>query len=192
MKLTKTKLRQLFKFKYNNRILTTFQVVVAVALLVAPLFVEFVLVGMTQSPENRLSVRFYLPINFEPINEEEYVSEPWTREAVMALPVPSMEEIEAMFRAWGNFYGASPALLRTIAKCESGFKPKALNRTGKYAGMYQFDERTWVGVRKRMGLDPNPNLRFVAVEAIKTAAKKISEGGANAWPVCSRKFYARS
>jgi hypothetical protein len=35
-----------------------------------------------------------------------------------------------------------------------------------------------------MGLNPDPELRFNAEEAIKTTAYKISRDGTGAWPVC--------
>jgi uncharacterized protein YabE (DUF348 family) len=33
-----------------------------------------------------------------------------------------------------------------LAKCESGNNPRAVNPSGKYTGMFQFDDRTWQGV----------------------------------------------
>ena len=36
-----------------------------------------------------------------------------------------------------------PAILRKIAKCESGGNPRAVSRTGRYRGKYQFSMDTW-------------------------------------------------
>ncbi len=33
-----------------------------------------------------------------------------------------------------------------LAKCESGNNPRAINPSGKYTGLFQFDDRTWHGV----------------------------------------------
>jgi resuscitation-promoting factor RpfB len=36
-----------------------------------------------------------------------------------------------------------PAILRKIARCESGGNPRAVSRTGRYRGKYQFSMDTW-------------------------------------------------
>jgi hypothetical protein len=36
-----------------------------------------------------------------------------------------------------------PAVLRKIAQCESGGNPRAVSRTGRYRGKYQFSMDTW-------------------------------------------------
>jgi peptidoglycan hydrolase-like protein with peptidoglycan-binding domain len=36
-----------------------------------------------------------------------------------------------------------PAVLKRIAQCESGGNPRAISRTGRYRGKYQFDRATW-------------------------------------------------
>lgn len=81
-------------------------------------------------------------------------------------------------------YGVDDQLMMRIAKCESGFNTAASN--GPYGGMYQFHSQTWISNRTAMGLNPDPNLRFNAEEAIRTAAYKIARDGAGAWPVCGR------
>lgn len=108
---------------------------------------------------------------------------------VTAEPKPSVEEIKEMFEAWGNYYGANPRLLAHIAYCESGYNPYARNRI--YGGMFQFNVTTWAAERERMGLDPNPALRYNAEEAVKTAAHKLASGDVNAWPYCGRSFFNR-
>jgi peptidoglycan hydrolase-like protein with peptidoglycan-binding domain len=38
---------------------------------------------------------------------------------------------------------ALPAVLRRIARCESGGNPRAISRSGRYRGKFQFDQATW-------------------------------------------------
>lgn len=81
-------------------------------------------------------------------------------------------------------YGADANLMKMIAKCESGFRPDAVNNN--FAGMYQFLASTWESNRNAMGLSPDPSLRYDAEEAIKTAAFKMGRDGYGAWPSCYR------
>lgn len=111
-----------------------------------------------------------------------------------ATATPSIQlapsELDGLFEQYGAEYGVSATVLKHIAKCESGLNPAALSKTGLYGGLFQFVSSTWEANRKAMGLDPNPELRFNAEEAIKTAAFKISRGGIGAWPVCGKKATA--
>ena len=93
-------------------------------------------------------------------------------------PSPFEEDFD---RASAEF-NVSKEQLKKIAKCESGYRTGAAN--GEYGGMYQFLTSTWVSTRREMGQDENPDLRFSATESIRTAAYKISKGGANAWRNC--------
>lgn len=110
--------------------------------------------------------------------------------SIQPTPTPSPSELEVMFSAYASYYKVDRSLLRFICFCESRFNPKATN--GKHAGLYQFNPTTWSATRKRMNHDPNPELRFNAEEAVKTAAFKIAREGSGAWVVCSRNFLARS
>jgi len=101
-------------------------------------------------------------------------------------------EIEAAIRQYATQYGANAEIMITIAKCESGFRAEALSPSGAYGGMYQFVASTWQSNRRAMGLDANPDLRFNAEEAIKTAAYKMGRDGYNAWPACSQKALSSS
>jgi len=56
--------------------------------------------------------------------------------------------------------------------------------TGTYAGIFQFSASTWASERGIMGLDPNPDLRKNAGEAIRTTAFMLSKGQETAWPNC--------
>lgn len=96
---------------------------------------------------------------------------------------PSGTDLDLWFTKYAEQYHIDRALLHKIAQCESGFNTNA-NYADMYLGMYQFGEQTWISTRTAMGQDPSPALRTNAEEAIKTAAYKISQGGAGAWPNC--------
>lgn len=76
-----------------------------------------------------------------------------------------------------------PNVLRHVALCESTFKPEA--RHYIYAGLYQFDTRTWKVYRQKMGEDTDPDLRYNAEEAVQTAAFALSLGQLRLWPNCT-------
>jgi hypothetical protein len=96
---------------------------------------------------------------------------------------PDGTQLDAWFTQYASQYAIDRALLHRIAQCESGFNTNA-NYADLYLGMYQFGEGTWISTRTAMGQDPSPALRTNPEEAIKTAAFKISQGGAGAWPNC--------
>jgi len=105
-----------------------------------------------------------------------------------ATPIPQatiavVTDLETLFTKYSDEYHADKELLKKIARCESGFNTTS-NNSGMYLGMFQFSAQTWSSTRSAMGLDPNPDLRTNAEEAIKTAAYKIANGGVNAWPNC--------
>lgn len=100
------------------------------------------------------------------------------------IPSPtSVTDLETLFTKYSSLYSISKDLLEKIAQCESGKNPKATYLS--YLGMFQFGPDTWSSIRTQMNLDPNPDLRTNAEEAIKTAAYKISIGGQSAWPNCN-------
>lgn len=109
-------------------------------------------------------------------------------EKVEVSEVPEVSKVSEVSNGWfekyGQEYGVEPDLLVRIALCESGLNPSSTN--GAYGGLYQYTPRTWMSTRTAMGLDPNPDLRFDPEEAIRTSAFKVSRGGINAWPNCSR------
>ena len=96
---------------------------------------------------------------------------------------PEGTQLDEWFTKYANEYAIDRDLLHRIAACESGFNTNA-NFRDMYIGMYQFGEQTWISTRTAMGADTNPALRTNAEESIKTAAFKISQGGASAWPNC--------
>lgn len=101
----------------------------------------------------------------------------------VAPTIAVVADLGALFQTHATTYNVDAELLKKIARCESGFNTVA-NNNGLYTGMFQFAAQTWSANRARMGLDPNPDLRTNAEEAIKTAAFMIANGGINAWPNC--------
>jgi hypothetical protein len=102
-----------------------------------------------------------------------------TKAPVAVVPV---SDYEPLFEQWSAHFGVDINLLKHIARCESRFNPAAVG--GIYGGMYQFSSSTWQSTRAAMDHETDPNLRFDANEAIKTAAFKIASGGQSAWKNC--------
>jgi soluble lytic murein transglycosylase-like protein len=101
-----------------------------------------------------------------------------------SVPQPKVnsQQIYEFTNRFGGQYGVDPNVLRHVALCESGFRPDAKNNI--YAGLYQFDSRTWKTYREKMGEDTDPDLRFNGEEAVQTAAYAISLGKLHLWPNC--------
>lgn len=154
-------------------------------LIIAPFVIFWFMINLEVELRSQLD-------QFKPPPENFFGStaESLSLEEILAQPTPSMEEFELMFNAYGNYYGVNPKQLRHLALCETRFRPHVTN--GRHAGLYQYNPTTWSATRERMGLDPNPDLRFDAEEAIKTTAYKIAREGSGAWVVCSNKYYGRS
>ena len=86
----------------------------------------------------------------------------------------SSEDIQGFLKEYSDKYGLDIDNLRHVVVCESGFDPLATNSV--YAGLFQFDERTWITYREMTNEDPDPKLRFDAKEAVKTGSYLISIG----------------
>ncbi len=78
----------------------------------------------------------------------------------------------------GSIKGVSLATLNSIAACESGGDPTAVNAAGYY-GKYQFDPGTWASV----GGSGNPAEASEAEQDYR-AALLYSRAGSSPWPVC--------
>lgn len=77
-----------------------------------------------------------------------------------------------------------PSDYRKIAVCESSLNPEAVNRTGKYRGLFQFDLRSWDYV----GGTGDPAQASVS-EQLRRAQILVSRQGFNrAFPQCSKKM----
>lgn len=100
-------------------------------------------------------------------------------------PIPvTAAQLDEWFTKYSNHYSIDRQKFWNIAVCESGLRPSATN--GIYGGLFQFSPATWKSTRAAMQMDPNPDLRFNAEEAIKTAAFKTSVSGLASWPNCGK------
>lgn len=82
----------------------------------------------------------------------------------------------------------SDSQLHRLAKCESTNNPQAVSKSGKYHGLYQFDQRTWNGVASStvpeyVGTKPSR-----APSKVQNAmARKLYESrGRSPWPHCGK------
>jgi hypothetical protein len=73
-----------------------------------------------------------------------------------------------------------PAELRRIAQCESGGNPRAVSRTGRYRGKYQFDQATWEASGGRG--DP---IKASEATQDRIAVKLYRKRGTAPWPNCA-------
>ncbi len=73
------------------------------------------------------------------------------------------------------------AAWRKVAQCESGGNPRAVNPSGKYHGLFQFDRQTWRSVGGT-GVASQAS----AAEQLMRAKKLYSQRGASPWPECGR------
>lgn len=71
-----------------------------------------------------------------------------------------------------------------LARCEAGGNPRAVNPSGRYMGLYQFDLRTWRGVGGR-GMPHRASRR----EQTYRAQILYTHRGARPWPTCGRRLY---
>jgi soluble lytic murein transglycosylase-like protein len=75
--------------------------------------------------------------------------------------------------------GVSQSTLDTIAACESGGDPTAVDSSGTYYGLYQFDMGTWASV----GGQGSPAAASPAEQSYR-ASLLYSRAGSSPWPVC--------
>lgn len=75
--------------------------------------------------------------------------------------------------------GVSSATLNSIAACESGGDPTAVDASGTYRGKYQFDMGTWASV----GGSGDPAAAPEAEQDYR-AALLYSQAGSSPWPIC--------
>jgi hypothetical protein len=104
-----------------------------------------------------------------------------THTALVNVPKPEPEKPKAPAIPQpenGTIEGVSIATLESIAACESGGDPTAVNAAGYY-GKYQFDEGTWASV----GGSGNPAEASEAEQDYR-AAVLYSRAGSSPWPVC--------
>ena len=75
-----------------------------------------------------------------------------------------------------------PSDYRKIAVCESSLNPKAVNRTGKYRGLFQFDNRSW----EYVGGTGDPAQASVREQLLRAQILVSRQGFNRAFPQCSK------
>ena len=75
--------------------------------------------------------------------------------------------------------GVSQSTLDAIASCESGGDPTAVDSSGTYYGLYQFDMGTWASV----GGSGSPAAASPEEQSYR-ASLLYSRAGSSPWPVC--------
>ncbi|MFE0646077.1 ubiquitin-like domain-containing protein [Streptomyces sp. NPDC058877] len=104
---------------------------------------------------------------------EEIVREPVNRKVrVGTKPLPT-----SVAGADGLDWGA-------LAACESGGRPNAVDPSGTYGGLYQFDPGTWRSLGGSGVAQDAP-----AAEQTFRAKKLYVQRGASPWPHCGRRLY---
>jgi len=72
---------------------------------------------------------------------------------------------------------------KALAACESSLNPEAVNPSGKYRGLFQFDYRSWGYV----GGSGDPSRASVR-EQYKRAKILQEKQGWSAWPDCAKRL----
>lgn len=116
------------------------------------------------------------------VSAVESTPKPKPKPTPVPQPVVTSQQINEFIERFASQYSVDPNVLRYMALCESGFNPKAYH--AGYAGLFQFGPITWKDLRREIGEDPNPDLRYNAEEAVQTAAYTISKGKTALWPNC--------
>ncbi|UQA94978.1 resuscitation-promoting factor [Streptomyces halobius] len=80
--------------------------------------------------------------------------------------------------------GADHLSWDALAQCEAGGRPDAVDSTGTYGGLYQFDVATW----HDLGGHGRPQDASAAEQTYR-AKKLYVTRGASPWPVCGRKLH---
>ena len=73
-------------------------------------------------------------------------------------------------------FGLDGGYLLSVATCESGLDPSAVNAVGYY-GLFQFDETTWAAYGYGSIYDP--------IAQARTAARLLAAGHTSRWPNCA-------
>jgi resuscitation-promoting factor RpfB len=79
--------------------------------------------------------------------------------------------------------GAEQLDWAALAQCESGGRPGAVDASGRYGGLYQFDHHTWRG----LGGSGRPQDAPPDEQTFRAKRLYVSEG-ASPWPSCGRRL----
>lgn len=107
--------------------------------------------------------------------------EPEPEVAEVAAPAPPPPpapagSVVAIIHAAAARHGVSGDWMVSIAQCESGLNPRAVNPAGYY-GLFQFSRSTWAAY--------GSGDIFDAAAQSEATAKMLANGGAGHWPNCS-------
>ncbi|MGW3492552.1 ubiquitin-like domain-containing protein [Streptomyces sp. NPDC001020] len=105
-----------------------------------------------------------------------------TDSEVVLEPMPQMVRVGTKARA-ATVAGAEDLNWRKLAACESGGRPDAVDRSGTYGGLYQFDRRTW----RSIGGTGRPQDASVQEQTYR-AKKLYVRHGTSPWPHCGRRL----
>ncbi|MFE9373804.1 ubiquitin-like domain-containing protein [Streptomyces sp. NPDC006711] len=104
-------------------------------------------------------------------------------EEVVRAPVT--QQIKIGTKALPSSVGGADHLnWSALAHCESGGRPGALDPSGTYGGLYQFDPGTWHALGGTGRAEQAP-----ASEQTYRAKKLFVKRGASPWPHCGRRLY---
>lgn len=81
--------------------------------------------------------------------------------------------------------GAADLNWSALAQCEAGGRPTAVDASGTYHGLYQFDARTWQSMGGTGVASTAP-----ASEQTYRAQLLFAQRGASPWPICGSKLYS--
>lgn len=103
--------------------------------------------------------------------------------------MPGVDEVTSTRAARSRRPGATPPSVRVwrrLAACESGGNPRAVSRSGRYHGLYQFALPTW----RSLGYAGDPKDASAAVQ-LQAARRLQARDGWRAWPTCARRLGLR-
>ncbi|MBZ4323358.1 ubiquitin-like domain-containing protein [Streptomyces huiliensis] len=80
--------------------------------------------------------------------------------------------------------GAEGLNWQGLAQCEAGGRPNAVDPSGTYGGLYQFDVGTW----QSLGGSGRPQDASAEEQTLRAKKLYVSRG-ASPWPVCGRKLH---
>ncbi|MGW5633345.1 ubiquitin-like domain-containing protein [Streptomyces sp. NPDC003832] len=97
---------------------------------------------------------------------------------------PRVQEVRVGTRSMPtSVRGADGLDWQALAACESGGRPDAVDSSGTYGGLYQFDTRTWRG----LGGSGRPQDAPAAEQTFR-AKKLYVQRGAGPWPHCGARL----